>query len=177
MSARRPTLARTLGIAPTTRGFAWVAFSGPLSLYDWGSVFVRSDKNLRCVQHFERLLDKLQPELVVMEAPSTQVLRTRRVEELQRLLKSSAFLKNVDVATYRKDQVQHCFATVGAQSRYEIAEAVARNVPDLAHKIPRKRAAWMSEDRRMAIFTAAALVLTHFHIDGNEFVEGMKPAA
>ena len=174
MSERRYRLALTLGIAPTARGFGWAVFSGPLSLYDWGSVFVRSDKNLRCVKHFERMLDKLQPGFVVMEGPSTQVPRSRRVAELHRLLKSSAFLKTVEVATYRRDQVQHCFAAVQAQSRFEIAEAIARSFPDLAHKVPRKRAAWMSEDRRMAIFTAAALVLTHFHTEGNEFLQRLK---
>jgi len=177
MSASPRPVALTLGIAPSYRGFGWAAFTGPLSLYDWGSVYVRSEKNLRSVRHFERLLDRLQPECVVIEEPSAKVQRSSRVRELHHLLKSSAYLKQVEVATYRRDQVQSCFASVGAHSQQEIAEAIARHFPDLAHKVPRKRTAWMSEDRRMAIFAAVALVLTHFQIDGTDFLESMKPAA
>jgi Holliday junction resolvasome RuvABC endonuclease subunit len=175
MSGRPITPALTLGIAPTTRGYGWAAFNSPLNVYDWGLVFVRSDKNLRCVKHFERLLDRLQPELVVMEEPSRQVFRTKRVLELHRLLKSVAHLKQIEVATYRRDQVQSTFAMVGAHSQQEIAESIARHFPDLAHRVPRRRSAWMGEDRRTGLFAAVALVLSHFHIGGSQLVESMKP--
>jgi len=177
MSTSPHPVALTLGISPTKRGFGWVAFDGPLSLFDWGSVFVRGEKNLNCVRYFEGLLDRLPVELLVMEEPSAKVHRSDRVSALQGLLRSSALLRNVEVATYRRDQVQRCFSVVAAQSQQEIAEAIARLFPDLAHKVPRKRSAWMGEDRRMAIFSAVALVLTHFQIDGTDFVESMKPAA
>lgn len=57
-----------LAVYPSVRGFGWIAFEGPFSAYDWGLVFVQSDKNRRCVEHFERLLAHLEPEALVLEA-------------------------------------------------------------------------------------------------------------
>lgn len=171
-AARKRTL--TLAVAPTTRGFGWAVFDGPLSLLDWGSVFARSEKNLRSVRKFERLLDDLQPEAVVMEEPSSRLTRSKRVHELQQLLTSSARLKLIAVETYRAEQVKSCFAAYGAQHHHEIAEAISRQFPELVHKLPRKRAAWMTTDQRMGLFLAVALALTHFLVGGNEATDAMK---
>jgi len=170
-------LALTLGIAPTTRGFGWVAMKDPLSVYDHGAAYARSEKNLRCVEYFERLVDRLQPELIIMEGPSPRVFRSKRVLELHRLLTSSALLRRIEVRTYRRPQVHSVFATMGAQSLQDIAEVVVGRLPDLELRLPRRRSTWSCEDRRMGRFFAAALVLTHFHLDGLDAIEGMKPAA
>lgn len=167
----------TLGVAPTTRGFAWIAFSGPLHPYDWGMVFVRSDKNERCLRHFERLLDRIEPTVVVMEKATTKVFRSGRMQELHRSWRLTALKRDIEVATYGRGSVQACFEVLGARTNQEIAEVIARHVQDLAHKLPRKRVAWRSEDRRLALFGAAALVIAHFHFSGIKFLRDMREAA
>jgi len=176
MSARPCPPALTLGITPDTRGFGWAAFDGPFSAYDFGMVFVRSNKNERCIRHFERLLDRLEPELVVMEDPS-RGFRSGRMRDLHRSLRASTMRREIDLATYSRDDVLRCFETVDARTNQEIAEAVAKQVQGLAHKLPRKRQAWASEDRRLVLFGAAALVITHFHTGNGDVRRRVKDAA
>jgi len=177
MTGRTRPSSLILGIATVTRGFGWVAFDSPFNAYDWNLVFVRSDKNVRCIRQFERLLDRLEPDLIVIEDSPAKAVRSRRMTALHRLLKASAALRDIEVAVYARGDVQSCFATVGARTNQEIAEAVARQVQGLALKLPRKRHAWTGEDRRLALFGAAALVMTHFHHGGKEFLQGLKSAA
>lgn len=171
MSAK---LSCILGIAPNSRGFGWIVFDAPFNVRDFGMVFVRSDKNDRSLRHYERLLDWIEPETVVLEEGTPKVHRLR---ELHHALRISAIFRDIEIASYRRADIQRCFATVGAQTNQEIAEAVAKQVPGVAHKLPRRRAAWTSEDRRQTLFWAAALVMTHFHDSGDQFLQGLKRAA
>jgi hypothetical protein len=70
------------------------------------------------------------------------------------------------VAVYSRGQVRQVFASVGAVTRQEIAEAVARHLEPFQQHLPPRRRPWQSEDERMALFSAAALLLTHFRVDG-----------
>lgn len=163
-----------LGIYPNVRGFGWVAFEGPFALYDFGLVFVQADKNRRCLEHFERLLTRLEPEAVVLEAFPENVRRTARIVTLQRAFVASALSRGIETAMHPHGEVQAMFSPVGARSRQEIALAVARQVPGLGHRLPRKRRAWHCEDRRMALFNAAALVITHFQLDANRLLKELN---
>jgi hypothetical protein len=82
--------------------------------------------------------------------------------------------RGVEVAIYAKGEVQACFANVGARTRREIAEAVVRHVEAFRPKLPEKRRTWESEDRRMAIFAAAALVLTHYQLGASRLLDGLR---
>ena len=42
-------------------------------------------------------------------------------------------------------------------NKYQVARAVAKRLPDLAAKLPRKRKIWEKEHYRMRIFDAAAV--------------------
>lgn len=42
--------------------------------------------------------------------------------------------------------------TAGAFTKYEIAKAIARRIPAFAHRLPRLRKLWMSEDPRQGLF-------------------------
>src|SRR5947207_3331343 len=57
--------------------------------------------------------------------------------------------------------VKKVFGTFRANTKHEIAHAVAQQLPELAPELPRYRKAWMSEGSQMAIFDAAALALTY----------------
>jgi hypothetical protein len=55
--------------------------------------------------------------------------------------------------------------TIGqATSRQEIAEAVSRHIDVFRHRPPKQRKPWQAEERRMAMFCAAALVLAHYQL-------------
>ncbi|MCI3133121.1 hypothetical protein [Phenylobacterium aquaticum] len=177
MTVRPLSKSLTLGVCPNGRGFGWIAFEAPFAAYDWGLVFVRGDKNRRSMRAFENLLDRLQPETLVLEATNPKVQRTVRMESLHQAMAAAAQARNIEVAVYPRDDVLRCYATVGARTRQEVAEAVARQIDVLAHKLPRTRGDWRSQDRRMALFSAAALVQTHYQLGANTLFEGLMDAS
>ena len=163
----RPTSKHVLvlGIHPTSRGMSWIVFDGPFVVFDWGNTVAKgSTKNSVCLRKLEAVIERVKPETIVFE--TFEKANSRRNDRITRLCRSMIALaadRGVEVAIYARRDVQSCFVGVGATTRHEIAEAVVRHVDALRHQLPSVRKPWESEDRRMPIFSAAALALTHFH--------------
>jgi hypothetical protein len=62
--------------------------------------------------------------------------------------------------SFSRADMRACFGQI---AKREIAEAIVREFPELEPRLPPVRKIWMSEDRRMNIFDAAALAMTFFH--------------
>lgn len=173
-----PAPSLVLGWKPSSHGFAWVAFESPFSIFDWGQSEARGEKNTRCLALLERLLERLQPELVVLEAfegPGTR--QSPRIRRLCRGAVSLARDRGVDVTWLSRADVQAAFAPVGARSRFEIASAVARAFDTLREMLPPKRQIWEASHRRMALFDAAALVVTHYQLGASGLFDDLKNPA
>lgn len=157
--------ALTLAVHANSRGMGWIAFEGPFAPYDWGMVGTPAgrSKNERCLRKIDRLLDRLTPEVLVLEAfEKPGSIRRSRTANLARAIVALAISRNADVAIYSNANVRACFGSVGASTRREVAEAVARQIPAIAHRLPRRRKPWEAEDWWMPLFCAAALALTHY---------------
>jgi Holliday junction resolvasome RuvABC endonuclease subunit len=167
----------TFAVYPTARGFGWAALESPLAPHSGGLVEVTKDKNVVCLRKIEALLDQLEPETLVLEAfERRNSARTDRIAKLCRALVCMANDRSMEFAIYTRKDIEMCFGTNGARTRHEIAEAIARHVPALADRLPTKRVAWKADDRRMALFNAAALVFTHFRYQAQLFLDEMKGA-
>lgn len=156
--------ALTLAIHPTSKGFGWVAFESPLSIYSFGTVGVKGTrKNAQCLKRIEKLLTRLKPEVVVLEAfEPERSARATRIAKLGRAVIGYAVSERIDVTIYPYKDVQLQFAHLGARSRQDIAEAVARLFPQLAPHLPKRRQAWEGEPWRFSLFCAAAVGSTHY---------------
>jgi hypothetical protein len=66
------------------------------------------------------------------------------------------------VRTFSRAEAAKHFALLGAANKQQIAETIAKYIPALALYLPPPRRPWTSEDRRMAIFDAAALAWLYF---------------
>src|SRR5260370_5463194 len=153
-----------LSIYPFTRGFAFVLFEGPESPFDWGVKEVKEKhKNTKTLDEIKKLIDRYRPEVLVIEDSSTgESRRTSRIRKLYRMLAHLAVAQYVDLRRITKSQVKERFGFVGAGSKYEIAKAIAIQIPAFAHRIPPFRKPWMSDHPRQALFDAAALGLTFY---------------
>jgi len=169
----------TLAIHPTSRGFGWIVFEGPFSPHDWGLALARGgDKNTKCLRQIEKLFSRFEPETVVLEAfGRRRSARADRIERLGRAIVALAKERGIEIAVYTRGEIKTCFASVGAVSRQEIAEAVSRHVPALHHRLPKPRRPWQSDHPRMALFCAAALVLTHHQYIASHFLEDLHKQA
>jgi Holliday junction resolvasome RuvABC endonuclease subunit len=148
-----------LSIYPTSRGYAFVLFEGPLSLYDWGVKEIRNkQKNERTLKSIKALIEQHRPDYLVIEDYTEKgSRRSSRIRRLYRSLVHLAAVEQVEVVRYGKNAIRSCFEPEGAHTKYEIAKTIAREIPALAHRLPRPRKIWMSEDPRQSLFDAAAL--------------------
>jgi hypothetical protein len=159
--------ALVLGVHPTSRGFGWALFESPLSPVDWGLASSKRGRNARLLARFERLLNRVQQDTVVLESYGEhESRRPERARLLCRGILHMASTKGMETAVYSRTAINSCFANVGASTRHEIAQAIASHIAVFGHLMPRKRSPGDSGDARQALFDAAALAITHFAVLG-----------
>jgi hypothetical protein len=155
-----------LALRPFARGYGFVVFEGPLSPIDWGTKEVRGgNRNTRSLASAQDLMDRIRPDVLVLEdLDDGHARRSSRIRRLHSLLVNYAEGQSLEIRRYSKASVNTAFKSVGATSRYEIAQAIAARVAAFENKLPASRKSWESEDPRMILFDAAALALTHYWI-------------
>lgn len=152
------TTTRVLAMDPSTRGFGFAVFEGPDRLVDWGLVHVGRDKNDASLKRFEDLMGLYAPAGVVAEDCADAACQRRSRARLliaQALDYAAFFERHVITVPWRTVRV-----VVGGRpkaTKEEIARAVARRFPEVAHRLPPHRKPWMSEDARTSLFDAVAL--------------------
>lgn len=155
--------ARLFALHCGAKGFGFIIFEGE-AVYDWGTVTARGDKNAMSLHKLVRLIDRFSPEALVLEESSCAG-RADRITNLHAAIETLCHSRNIDLYRYPATDIQQRFSRVGARTRHEIAEAVVRELDVLSPRLPHPRKAWQSEPRRLAIFSAAAVALTHLNAD------------
>jgi hypothetical protein len=167
-----------LGFHPTARGFGWAVFENPFKLVSHGTYETRGqDKNAGCLRKLTWLLKVCEPEVFVIEAFDKRTARSERIRKLCLAVVSTAAEHNAEIDCLRRSDVQRTFELVGAKTRDEIAEAVAGHVPTLRTHLPNRRRQWNGEDKRLAVFAAAALVLAHYRNGATALLDDLRNAA
>lgn len=157
-----------LAVYPTCHGFSFVLFEGPDAPFDWGIKEVREkQKNEKTLDGIQAILERYRPEVLVIEDTGHGSRRTTRIRRLYKMLAHLAETESVEVVRYTRADIRACFASVGAKTKYEIAKAIAKEIPAFMHRLPPVRKIWMSEDSRQSLFDAAALGITHYAADEN----------
>jgi hypothetical protein len=151
--------ARLLSIAPTTVGFAYVVLEAPARLIVWGLATARDDE--RWIARVESLLASYAPETIV--SPHPESCRSERSRQRLDDLQTIALLRGIWTVAPSKESVRGMFPE--ARSKHDIAVALVDRFPELRPRLPRKRKPWQSEDSRMKIFDALALMLAALPTD------------
>lgn len=153
-----------LGIYPNTRGFAFALFEGSASAADWGVIEVRGkSKNRQCLRRISMLFGQYSPDsLVLQDMSENGTRRSRHIRSLNEAIEVLAETQAIAVFKHSRAQVRQTFAPIGVTSKQAIAEAIAKLVPAFGNFIPPVRKIWKNEHSRMALFDAAALVLTFY---------------
>lgn len=154
-----------LAVHPTTRGYGWVLFEGPMAPVDWGMASSKRASNAKLLARFERLLQRYEPAALVLEEFEGKV-RVDRIQRLCRAMIHFAASRGMDTPVYHRGVIRTVFGSVGATTRYEIAQVIAQHLDAFSHKMPRRRRVWENPDPRQSLFDAAALALTFFAVHG-----------
>jgi exonuclease III len=164
----RKQLRLVLAIYFQTSGYGFVLLEQRSSPVDWGAPEVRGrDRAKRCLRQIDSLLKLHTPDVLVLQ--DTTRRGTRRAPRIQALNHQTLLLakrRGIRVRTYSRDQVREYFKDFGATTKQRIAETIAKHIRALSLYVPPPRKPWKSEDARMGIFEAAALVRTHLQSSG-----------
>ena len=165
-SRKKPKL--VLAIYFQTSGFGFVLLEHGFFPVDWGAPEVRGrDRAKRALRQIDSLLTLHTPDVLILQ--DTTRRGTRRAPRIQALNRQTLLLarrRGVPVGTYSRARVRKYFEVVGATTKQRIAETIARHIPALSLYVPPPRKPWKSEDARMGIFEAAALVWTYLRSSG-----------
>lgn len=155
-----------LAIDPTSRGFGYALFEGPQVPLDWGTTEIRSEQNEQSLERAKKLIAYYRPEVLVLEDCSNeQGRRCRRIMTLLDQIEEYSRLKKVPVVRYPSSKIKEVFSFFDIRNKHEVARKICEWLPEFARYLPPERKPWMSEDRRMGIFDAVALVLTYYYLE------------
>lgn len=157
----RVTGCTVLALYPTRNGFGFAVFVGKDSLIDWGVKGLQyRDKNFMALHRVKLLIERYQPTVLVIEDTMRKSSRRHeRIRVLHGLIEQHAKAKQIKVCRFAKEALHAHF---GSDTKFARAEAVVREIPMLAPRLPPKRKAWMSEDSRQSLFDAVALGIVYF---------------
>jgi hypothetical protein len=108
-----------LAIYPGTRGVAFALMNSPLAAIDWGiKGAYGGDKNARLLNRVAGLLEANQPDVVVLEDPtSARLRRSARIGRLTRAIERLAEDQAAEVHRYSREAVQAYFGQFSARTR------------------------------------------------------------
>lgn len=160
---RAPVKISILALEPKSRGLGYVMFKNESQAIDWGVHETRIAKNARCRAKAQKLVEEYKPELVVIEKTNDPCARrqSRIVRLIDQIISDIEKAGGTVERVARRKAIER-FSGFGVGSKDDIAVAIASMLPELAHRLPKRRKAWESEHYSMAIFEAAALALTHY---------------
>lgn len=153
-----------LSIYPSSRGYAYVLFEGAQNPYDWGVKDIRKkNKNEAALEGISTLIERYLPDYIVIEDYAEKSSRrSTRIRRLYRMISNVALKEGIEIRRISREAVFKCFAADGVKKKSDVAKAIARELPDLAHRLPPVRKIWMSEDPRQSLFDAAALGMAFY---------------
>lgn len=155
-----------LAIDPASRGFGYALFEGPAKSLDWGTTVFRFQKEKRTFNAIKKLILFYRPEVIVLEdCKDKDSLRCKRIVKLLNQIELYAKVQGISVKKYSRARVREVFAMFDVRTKYQIAKKIGEWLPEFQPRIPPERKPWMSEDERMNIFDAVALVLTYYYLE------------
>jgi hypothetical protein len=157
-----------MGFHPTARGFGWVIFESPSAPLDWNLAYVRGDKNAACLKQLHALLARFRPHVLILEQFDRRTgKRANRVARLCQAVAEAAQQYATEVVVLTRRDVRRALGLAPEATRQDTAALVAKHIAAFRHRLPPERRPWESADRRLALFSAAALVLGYFGMSGD----------
>lgn len=163
----RRVVVRIIGLASTTKGFAYAVTENSKRLVSWGLLRLSSR---RVPMALEKLFRKSRPLFVAFDATASDKKRVRG-KFFKVIVEKSCDLHGLMILS---SQARHAI-DLGRQgvsaTKWRIASELSKIFRELEHKLPNRRQEWTSEDDRMGIFMALATAVAAWR----NFAEGVPP--
>ncbi len=152
-----------LALAPVSRGLGVFVIDTTGRSIDWRVREIRGfHKNARAQAFADELIDEFRPvALVIEDHRATGARRSHRISVLLDLIAELGAERGLQVSRHGLKDVRVHLDLAPRANKDDIAAAVAKRLPVLAPRLPKRKRIWETEAHVMAIFTAAGLALTH----------------
>ena len=135
---------------------AFVLFEGPYAPVEWATIGTHSS---RCKATYISLVEKYQPEAVVLEDTANRI---ERVQKRNQEIQGQAIADGTFVMQFSRQDIQDVFAYLDVVNKDTIAREITKHIPWFEQHLPPERKPWMSEHPRMGLFDATALALMFY---------------
>ncbi|QNM84899.1 hypothetical protein H9W90_11950 [Polaribacter pectinis] len=136
----------------------------PLEVIEKGMISITPIDNTVVLQKVKHLIRKLKPERIIIEDfRGTYSNKSQRVIEVLRAIQKYSKQKGFALSSYSREQIRLVFSNWQAETRYEIAEVISRNVEAFTNLMFDKPKYPKTEHFRSAQFDAASLGITHYY--------------
>jgi hypothetical protein len=146
---------RVLGVASTIRGFAFALTEGPGCLVKVGN-HATPAKGPKLEATIDSVLAQSRPMFVAVEHMSGR--KQERFRQFAAALGGCCEARQIKVLTVGREQFEELAGTPDV-NKWRVAQTMAQQFPEVAHKLPAPRTPWKSEDDRFGIFTALAAAM------------------
>lgn len=155
-----------LALFANGRGVGLAVMKDALTLIEAYTVTAKTKPicNDYLLKRIKEKLEYYEPEVVVLEAPDGYGSRkSKRVRKLIDSIQNYAKGQKLGVFQYSRNKIRFVFNAFDAHTKYEIASAIAENIPRLKEKLPEKKKSWEAEKYAMSTFDAVSLAITHYY--------------
>jgi hypothetical protein len=149
-------IVRILGIASTTRGFAFAVTEGPRRLVSWGlrRVPVATAKSVKTMN---KVLLKARPLFVAFEREDS-LKKRHRGKHFDAVVTRACDAHGIMILNMGSGQTHSL--CMPRKSKWSLADTLAKLFPELRDKVPPRRKPWQSEDDRIGLFMALAAAVS-----------------
>ena len=155
------TKQRILAFALTTNGIGYAVMEGEDSLVDYGITRVEGDKNSKSAKRVEKLLNLYRPDVVVLPDVNAEgTHRAIRIQKLHTQVIAMTRKRKLKAVMISGREVRKALLNDSKGTKHEMATVLAERFPgELSRRLPAKRKAWDSENRKMDMFEAVGLAV------------------
>jgi hypothetical protein len=153
MGERRLAI-RILGLAVTTRGFAYAVTEGPDRLIDWGNR--RPSSIAKTAALLAESIIRVRPLFVACEVARNRA-RSRRARVFNIILQRVCARHGIMILCVQRAATGQ--NGLPAPTNLDIARLAAARFPALADSLPKERQLWEGPDDRLGVFLAGAATL------------------
>jgi len=158
------TFEKVLAVYPNSKGYAYVLMQGPLIILTKRMVSVSPVDNTRIINDIKTLIREHCPNAFIIENPKCKYSRKGvRGNQLLRSLVLCAKYQKIGVYSYSREDIRLVFEIWKAQTKYEIAEVIAKNIKSFRILLYSKPRYPDSQKYLTAIFDAVSLGITHYY--------------
>ena len=156
---------RILAIYFNYLGFGFTYMKNPLEVIEKGMHCITPIDNKKVIQKVKHLIKRTKPERIVIEDyTGNGSNKSKRVIELLKTIQAYTKRKGIVLSSYSREQIKLVFSNWHAQTRYEIAEVISRNVEAYRNLLFDKPKYPNVEHFRSAQFDSASLGITHYYL-------------